>query len=162
MNTQTFLNTLKENQDRNLLFEYAPSLFVGANYHITEVKHITIDSVDCGAQTAAWKETVVQIWESPKEIGKREFMKVKKAIQIFDRVGTMKPYTLDSELKVEYGNSAFHTTQQFIKNIVVADNDLIVKLTLDKTLCKANEKCGIQETISEVETSCCSSETVCC
>ncbi len=78
MNTQTSLNTLNEHKNKDLLFQYAPNLMVGANYHITEVKHITVDSVDCGAQTDAWKETIVQLWESPNEIGKRDFMKEQK------------------------------------------------------------------------------------
>ena len=74
MKTQEFLNLLEKNSSKNLLFEYAPNLLVGANYHITEVKHITVDSVDCGAQTDSWKETIIQLWESPNELGKTEFM----------------------------------------------------------------------------------------
>ena len=134
------------------------------NYHITEVKHTTIDSVDCGGQTDDWKETVVQLWEDPKEIGKRNFMKVDKAIAIFDKVGTMKPYVLDAVIKIEYGNATFHTTQQFIEQIEVKENDLIVKLTLDVTRCKATNICGVPTSEKENETtdSCCSPASGCC
>ena len=76
MKTQELFNILEQNQDKSLLFEYAPKQLVGANYHITEVKHLTIDSVDCGAQTDAWKETIIQLWESPLERGKTEYMTV--------------------------------------------------------------------------------------
>jgi hypothetical protein len=62
MNTQSFLNTLEKHKNKELLFQYTPNLLVGTNYHITEVKHVTIDSVDCGAQTDSWKETIVQLW----------------------------------------------------------------------------------------------------
>lgn len=162
MNTQTFLNTLKEHQEKNLLFEYSTNKLVGANYHITEVKHITIDSVDCGAQTDAWKETIVQLWESPKELGKRDFMKVGKALQIFDTVGNMKPYVLDAELKIEYGNTSFHATQQFIGDIEIQENDLIVKLSLDQVRCKANDKCGIPEKKLETIMASCEPTSGCC
>ena len=47
MKTQEFFTLLQENQDKSLLFEYTPNRLVGANYHITEVKHTNIDSIDC-------------------------------------------------------------------------------------------------------------------
>lgn len=164
MNTQTFLNTLTEHPNKNLLFEYAPTKFVGANYHITEVKHLNIESIDCGARTDHWKETIIQLWESPKELGKRDFMKVGKAMEIFDRVGAKKPFNSSATLKVEYGNSNFHTTQQFIESIVVDRDDLIVKLTLDETKCKANDLCGVdgkQKEDLEAST-CCAPAAGCC
>ncbi len=47
MKTQELFEVLKANQDKSLLFEYSEGQLVGANYHITEVKHVQIDSVDC-------------------------------------------------------------------------------------------------------------------
>ena len=70
MKTKELFNILNSNQDKALLFEYAPNLLVGANYHITEVKHIKVDSVDCGARVDNWNETIVQLWESPDELEK--------------------------------------------------------------------------------------------
>ena len=101
MKTQEFFSLLEQQQDKALLFEYTPNLLVGANYHITEVKHISIDAVDCGSQTDNWKETIVQLWESPNEIGKTEYMSVYKALAILKKVGKMKPYALDAEIKFE-------------------------------------------------------------
>ncbi|MBV1888460.1 MAG: hypothetical protein KUG51_04145, partial [Urechidicola sp.] len=108
--------------------------------------------------------TIVQLWESPKEIGKRDFMKVNKALAIFDKVGTMKPYILDAVTKIEYGNATFHATQQFIQEIEVKEDNLIVKLTLDETRCKANDICGISTSKKELEEAeaCCSPATGSC
>ena len=72
MNTQNLLQILEENPNKELLFEYKEGQFVGANYHITEVKNTTIKSVDCGGRSDGWNETIIQLWESPKEIGKTE------------------------------------------------------------------------------------------
>ena len=91
MNTQTFLNTLNANLNKELLFEYAPDKFVNANYHITEIKNLIIDSVDCGGKANTWKETIVQLWENPLEIGKRSYITTTKAVEIFDRVNSIKP-----------------------------------------------------------------------
>ena len=165
MKTQELFNVLEQNQDKSLIFEYAPNQFVGANYHITEVKHYTIDAVDCGAQTDAWKETIIQLWESPSEIGKREFMTVYKALSILKKVGQMKPYTLDAEVKFEYSNVSFHTAQLFVNDFEIKDQKLIFKLAVEKTDCKAKSTCGVPEeleTVSSTEEPCCSPSGNCC
>jgi len=164
MKTQELFKVLEQNRDKSLLFEYAKNEFVGANYHITEVKHITVDSVDCGSQTDAWKETVVQLWESPNELGKTEFMSVYKALAILKKVGDMKPYDLDSEVKFEYGNKTFHTAQLFVDDYEINGRQLIFKLAVNKTDCKAKEVCGYDEVLERVsmDEPCCSPDGNCC
>jgi hypothetical protein len=161
MKTQEFLNLLQNNPNKSLLFEYAPNLLVGANYHITEVKHITVDSVDCGAQTDSWKETIIQLWESPNELGKTEFMSVYKALAILNKVGKMKSYVTESEVKIEYGNATFHATQLFVDDFEIRDSNLIIKLSVSKTDCKAKELCGLPEE-TEQELPSCSPNSGCC
>ncbi|RMA66203.1 DUF6428 family protein [Ulvibacter antarcticus] len=163
MKTQELLQLLEANKDKALLFEYAPNQFVGANYHITEVKHISIDSVDCGAGVDAWKETIIQLWESPSEINNTEYMGTYKAIGILKKVGTMKAYDLTSEVKFEYGNAIFHTAQLFVNDFEIQESRLVIKLAVEKTDCKAKESCGLPESSELVtEASCCSPESGCC
>jgi len=165
MNTSEFLSLLKQHQDKSLLFEYADGKLVGANYHITEVKNLTVDAVDCGAGTDFWKETIVQLWESPKEIGKRESISVYKALSILNKVDRIKPMVQDAEIKFEYGNSDFHTAQLFVNDYTLDTKTLTFKLSVRKTDCKAKETCGI-ETPSERKTqesqTCCTPESGCC
>lgn len=165
MNTQELLKVLEDHQDKFLLFEYEPNSLVGANYHITEVKHISIDSVDCGARTDTWKETIIQLWESPSEIGKTEYMSAYKALGILNKVGEMKPYDLNSEVKFEYSNNTFHTAQLFVNDFEIQGNNLIIKLGVKKTDCKAKSTCGVVEKVKEVVLSdelCCSPDGNCC
>ena len=164
MKTQELFSVLKQNQEKSLLFEYAPNLLVGANYHITEVKHITVESVDCGAQTDAWKETIIQLWESSNELGKTEYMSVFKALGILNKVGKMKTYFADAEVKFEYGNAAFHTAQLYVNDFEIQGNNLIIKLAVKKTDCKAKELCGIAEPVEENSSSqpCCTPDGNCC
>ena len=165
MKTLELFNLLKEHQDKALLFEYAPNLFVGANYHITEIKHTSIDAVDCGGKTDDWKETIIQLWESPSELNKRDYMEVNKAIEIFERVGNMKPYFLEAEVKFEYSNATFHTAQLFVNDFELQVNNFIIKLAIDKTDCKAKSICCVPEeleTVSENNEPCCSPTGNCC
>ena len=162
MTTQEFLTVIAAHQNKALLFEYAPNLLVGANYHITEVKHLTIDSVDCGAQTDAWKETIIQLWESPNELGKTEYMTAYKALAILKKVGTMRAYTLDAEVKFEYSNANFHTAQLFVNDYEIRNNNLLIKLAIQKTDCKAKELCGVPETETTTTQSSCTPGSGCC
>lgn len=165
MKTQDLFSLLEQHQDKALMFEYTPNQFVGANYHITEVKHVIIDSVDCGSKTDFWKETIIQLWESPSEIGKREYMSVYKALAILKKVGKMKPYTLDAEVKFEYSNASFHTAQLFINDYGIKQQNLVIKLGVEKTDCKAKDICGtseILETVGSNAEPCCAPDGNCC
>lgn len=145
MNLETFITFLNNNQNKELLFEYAPQVFAGTNYHITEIKTLKINSVDCGGKKHNWTETVMQLWENPKELGKINYIDTTKALQILSKVHQVQPLELETELKVEYGNTVFHTSNLNIENVIETDKQLIVKLHTEKTLCKAPELCGIPE-----------------
>jgi Family of unknown function (DUF6428) len=163
MKTQEFLGLLESHQDKSLRFEYTPGQLVGANYHITEVKHTTIGSVDCGARMDAWNETVIQLWESPDELGKTEYMSADKALSILNRVNQMRSYDRNAEVKIEYGNNRFHTAHLFVNDFELHGNDLVIKLAVEKTDCKAKEDCGVKETIAVgAEESCCDPVSGCC
>ncbi|GAA4280029.1 DUF6428 family protein [Gaetbulibacter aestuarii] len=145
MKTHEFLSFLEQHKNKSLLFEYAPNAFVGHNYHITEVKHIHIDSVDCGAQADTWNETVIQLWESPQERDTKDAMSVYKAMGILNKVARIKSFDLEAEIKFEYGNTTFHTAQLFVNDFEIQGDHLIIKLAVQKTDCKAKEACGIAE-----------------
>lgn len=165
MKTQEFLNLLEQQKSKTLLFEYAPNAYVGNNYHITEVKHIHIDSVDCGAQTDTWNETLIQLWESPQEPQTKEAMSVYKALGILKKVGRIKPFDLEAEVKFEYSNTSFHTAQLFVNDFEIQNDNLIIKLAIQKTDCKAKETCGITESVQpEAMTAepCCEPGGNCC
>ncbi|NJB71780.1 hypothetical protein GGR42_002242 [Saonia flava] len=164
MKTIEFLELLKEHQNKNLLFEYKTGALVGANYHITEVKNITIESVDCGAGTDAWKETIIQLWESPSEKDKREYMSVYKALGILNKVDKMRTMDRNAEVKFEYSNENFHTAQLFVNDYILNGTNLTVQLAVEKTDCKAKETCGVPETVGAKATNVesCSPGSGCC
>lgn len=162
MKTHEFLTLLNENKDKSLLFEYMPGLLIGANYHITEIKNITIDSVDCGAGTDFWKETIIQIYESPEEIGKTEYMTSDKALAILNRVDKIKPMEKEVEVKFEYSNSNFHTAQLFVNDYKIKGTNLILNLGIEKTDCKAKETCGIPDAVEASTNKSCAPGSGCC
>lgn len=162
MKTNEFLSILNEHSNKSLLFEYQPGHLVGANYHITEIKNLTIDSVDCGAGTDFWKETIIQLWESPEEIGKLDFMLSHKALSILNRVDSIKPMEKEVEVKFEYGNANFHTAQLFVNDYEVIEDNLTFKLGVEKTDCKAKDECGVPVEAGSQEAETCAPGSGCC
>jgi len=162
MKTKEFLSLLKDNTDKNLLFEYKPGAMVGANYQIPEFINISIDSVDCGAGVDFWKETIIQLWESPMEKDKKEYMTAYKALAILNKVDKIKPMEKEVEVKFEYSNTSFHTAQLFVLSYSIKDNNLLFHLGVEKTDCKAKETCGIPEPTEELLTSACAKGSGCC
>lgn len=161
MTTQEFLSLLDQYKNHALLFEYVPGQLVGANYHITEVKHVVIDSVDCGARTDAWNETVVQLYESQEELGKTEFMRAGKALSILKKVGTMRSYDMDAVVRIEYSNKLFHTAQLFINDFEIKESQILLKLAVEPTDCKAKETCGVPETAEVTSQAACAPGSGC-
>lgn len=156
MKTRELLNVLKENDQKALLFEYKENKFAGTNYHLTEVKNVTFETVDCGGKVNDWKESHIQLWESPTEVGKEYYITTDKALAILERVNSISPLWLETEVKVEFGNAEFHTSVLSIDSIVSDDNKMIVKLFANETQCKAQETCGVlvEETAATNEGSC--------
>jgi len=162
MQTNEFLSLLEEHATKSLLFEYEPGQFVAPNYHITEVKNITIDSVDCGAGADFWKETVIQLWESPQEKDTREYMLANKALDILKKVDRIKPMDKTTEVKFEYSNTNFHTAQLFVNEHEIRNGQLILNLGVQKTDCKAKEVCGVPVETTVDANACCTPGGGCC
>lgn len=162
MTTNEFLTLLKEHPNKSLLFEYRNGHFVGANYHITEIKNITIDAVDCGAKTDFWKETIIQLWESPKEKDKREYMSSYKALGILNKVDAIKPMEKNVEVKFEYSNPNFHTAQLSVHGFDISADQIIMKLTVEHTDCKAKDECGVPVAVGAEASNSCAPGSGCC
>lgn len=161
MKTSEFLSLLKEHSNKQLLFEYCPGQFVAPGYHITEIKNVTIDAVDCGAGTDFWKETVIQLWEDPRK-NINPHMVAEKALAILNKVDRLKPMERDVEVKFEYSNPKFHTAQLFVNDLAFDENTLTMKLGVEKTDCKAKETCGITaEPVTATDTGCTPSSGCC-
>ena len=146
MKTSEFLNLLKEHSGKSLYFEYTPGKRVGNHYHITEVKNISIDAVDCGGRSDKWKETVIQLWETPAEAGKDKPMSAYKAQSILNRVHQIRPMDLEAPVKFEYGIDNFHTAQLPVQAAYFNEEELLIQLTPDITDCKAKDACGVPAT----------------
>lgn len=135
MLTKDFLSLLEKHSDKELLFEYQENQFVPAAYHITEVKNVHIDSVDCGGRPSEWYETIVQLW-LPEDKEQEAYMTAGKALKIFQTVDRIKPLRYNTDLLVEWGHGVLRTSNYAINQIEETEDRITVKLFVPATACK--------------------------
>jgi len=152
MKTSEFINVLENNPDLPLSFEYQQGSFARADFHLTEFKNVSFDTVDCGGVQNNWQEVHVQLWEN--EIPEPHHrVDTTKALKIFQDVSKVRPNLSEVELKFEYGNANFHKAVLPIGTLEIYENQIIIKLGADQTCCKAKDRA---ETAEEKAAACCS------
>lgn len=167
MNWNIFKTQLAQYPEHHLQFEFAENEKVHPSFHITEIKQANITSVDCGGKMNAWTEIIVQLWE-PTVQDSESSMKISKALSIIELVEKTLPLNPNSPVKIEFGNNTFDTRQMHPQEFEIIGNEIIVKLQADKTQCKAinrGETCGTPKPkvkLSQIQSSCCSTESNCC
>lgn len=130
-----FLDQLKATPGNELRFEYATAQFVPKAYHITEVKNVHIDSVDCGGRPDSYDQTIVQLWIKEGEDADRH-MSTDKALKIFDIVDRMKPMKRDSPIFFEWGTPELRTSVYAVEAIQEDGNLLTFQLKAPSPVCK--------------------------
>ena len=135
MTTKQFLTQLSNYPEAPLLFEFQPGQYVGMAYHITEIKNTHVDSVDCGANTHSFDQTVVQLWISEGEEA-RDYMSATKAKKIFDIVQTKTTLLDDAEILFEYGDADTPVIVYPVDQVIQKGERLIVQLKQPQTACK--------------------------
>ncbi len=162
MNTREFLQLLRSNPSKELLFEYQTGKTIPKAYHITEVKSVHVDSVDCGGKSHAYDETVVQLWTNPKE-KKERYMEVSKALKIMDIVDGKKPLLQDTPIFFEYGDEETPTAVYTINKVENGGDYLNLKLSVSPTACKPRKLLNTLNTVvDKVTASCGSGNASCC
>lgn len=142
MNTQEFLQNLTRHPDKGLVFEYGQGRRVAPGYHVTEIMSVSYESMDCGGQANAWRQTVVQLMD-PGSQDKPEYMRVKKFLSIYNRVAASVAVEGEAEVRFEYGNPATPAAHYHVEGVEVEGENLVVRLTPPSVTCKAADRARV-------------------
>ncbi|AMW06402.1 DUF6428 family protein [Gemmatimonas phototrophica] len=137
-----FAAELAKFPEHELVFTFGDTT-IGRGYHLTEVLRLTVDAVDCGGAQDHWKETVLQLVDSPAVEG-RAPMSAKKVGGILRRSQAMVPLVPDSELVLEFRPVGALAAQRYHVSEIVsgAAGSLRVVTHGARTQCKAAERSG--------------------
>ncbi len=135
MNTKNFLSLIEDHPQKELIFAYGEQLHVPKAYHITEIKNVSIESVDCGGFSHSEKQTVVQLWIDKNETAEK-YMTAGKAAKIFQIVNNVKPLSQNANIFFEWGMEGLATSNYQIDAIENSEDKIIVKMSVPVTACK--------------------------
>ena len=138
--TQAFLEMVTAHLDAPLIFNLETQPLVGAGYHVTEVKAVLIEAMDCGGQADTWRETIVQLSDGSAEEATKGFMTVQKFLSIYGKAAAGVPVRGASEPRFEYGSNERPAIQYFIDAVTLEPAGLTVNLSSPKVTCKANDR----------------------
>ena len=136
--TQAFLDALAPHQDKPLVFQLNGETLVHEGYHVTEVKAVSVEAVDCGGRPDAWRETVVQLWNGGGEEN-RGFMTVGKFLGIYGDVAARVPVAAGAELRFEYGDAHNPTIQYRVGSLEPEADRVLVNLAYPAVSCKPRD-----------------------
>lgn len=135
MTTKSFLELLAKHPQKELVFEYEAGQFIPV-YHITEVKNVYFESIDCGGNAHEENQTITQLWISPKDFLEKKCMTAEKALKIYNIVDGVKPMKRDTPMFFEYGYKDLRTSTYSVEGVVETADQLIIKMFVAKTACK--------------------------
>ena len=135
MKTHELFETLNTNMDKDLLFELPDGRTLSGDLHITEVKNVLVESVDCGTNEHFFKETIIQLWVN-ESAEKEAQWTTNKALKILNKVGAKKKYAPESDVFFEYGDTSLSTAKYSVKEFDTEAQTLTVKLFVMPTMCK--------------------------
>lgn len=169
MKTSSLLTALRANAGLPLVFR-AGSSALSSHYHLTEVKRVSYETMDCGAMTHRWNETQFELWVPPLVGGLpgRDHLPAGKFMSIIDRVEKELPLNGDAEARVHVSLGDHPAALYDIASLNESEGRLWVELTGDRTRCKAVERrvasltggcCGTSdESAAEPAAACCGTE----
>jgi hypothetical protein len=140
MKTSAFLDFLRAHAGLPLRFVPETGRRVPPGYHLTEVKRVALETMDCGAQTHAWRETHFELWVSPLPEIRAADMPAGKFLGIVGRVEAQLPLDGESEAKVYFGKRGEPAALFSIVAAGPVGGALEVRLEADATRCKAAER----------------------
>lgn len=160
--TVAFHSQLQGQPQRPLEFWLDGQLLIGPGYHVTEVKAVTIEAMDCGGKAATWRETVIQLMDGNTEEAKAGFMTNRKFLAIYDRVTKKIPVRDEAEVRFEYGNAQSPALQYHVSHLDAQQDRVIVHLKTPGVQCKAGDACGVPSEASSTDEGCAPGSGCCC
>jgi Family of unknown function (DUF6428) len=138
MKTRDFIKALRRSPEKSLLFANANGDAIHRGYHLTEIKAVSNDTVDCGGQKNRWNETILQLWVPAS--ADDDYMPAGKFVSIYDKVCKLVSLDEDAEIRIEYGDETFFPTAYHVANVTEGNKDLRVVLEPPAATCKARDR----------------------
>lgn len=163
--TGRLIDLLSNQSDTPVRF-FLDGVSINQGYHLTEVKHASIKSMDCGRRTDSWEEILIQLLDGPAD-STEGFMSASKFVAILS--ATLESFTMQSApvLFFEFTPENGPLLKLSIVSIECNDQEVSIQLTHETAVCKLlQDSMSVGAAISELSANaktpaCCSSDKAC-
>ncbi len=132
-------SALAQSADQNLRILLPDGDPIPADFHITEVGHVTKNFIDCGGTRRSVESCVLQAWIARNDPDHR--LTAGKLAGILEMAGSLIPSDV-LEVEVEYEGCVI--SQYPLASAKSEDGVLSLQLTEKHTDCLAKEACGLE------------------
>lgn len=152
INIATLTNAMRDNSDLPVIFTLNGQS-ISPGYHITEVKNVAVQSLDCGMGTDQWHEWVIQLLDGNAN-SKSGYMPARKFVSILDKALEDNQQNEHTELYFEFapGNAALQKLS--VENIGIVDDSVSVSLSGTTAQCKPLER-ALGKGVAALSRGCC-------
>ena len=113
------------------------------DFHVTEIKKVSIESLDCGGGASAWEELVIQLW-SPHGDDAPAPLTVEKFSSILVKADAL-PLLDGEHVRFEYAPLGQPAVQYALSGLSVTGDALEVALIAPYVACKPIERGQMSE-----------------
>ena len=141
---------------------------INPGYHVTEIKHAVINSMDCGQGTDQWDEIIVQLLDG-SALFKGEHMSCAKFTGIVSTAIESLTVDENTQTYIEFAPNNGALGKLVIDSIEQSENKVVVHLSNPTAMCKPYQRAmAAQATRNQSEPPCCEAgkptrqSTACC
>ncbi len=139
ISANAFLAHLREIPEKRLVFQDSNGRQIPGGYHVTEIKAVQYQTMDCGGQGNQWQEIILQVMHPSIDTGS-EHMQIKKFLKIYDQVASKVLMDINNELKIEYGDHQSPAIHAFVNHFTLESDVVIAHLRPQTVRCKARDR----------------------
>jgi hypothetical protein len=149
-----FIAQLQSHVGKQLVFE-RDGRRIQPGYHVTEIKAASFRSLDCGARTQHWEETIVQLWDVADR-PEQGHMSVSRFMGIWRKVDRDVRLNGDTEIKFEWGDAVAPAIHYVLAGLRTEGGDVVVSLEPVRATCKPRDEWWLAQN-GKAAAACCGS-----
>ncbi|MFK8081812.1 MAG: DUF6428 family protein [Granulosicoccus sp.] len=121
---------------------YLEGSSINQGYHVTEVKHASIKSMDCGKHEHSWDEVLIQLLDG-KAHSYQGYMRTSRFLNIIRTAFKSLPENSDPRLFFEFSPNDGPLLKLKIMSMDCNDEALSLHLSYEKAICKPVQRWGL-------------------
>jgi len=155
-NLNELITALRTKPDSPLVFSFEGQT-IHSGYHVTEVKHAAMNSLDCGNGKDQWQEVIIQLMDG-SAVFKGKHMSCGKFMAIFDKAIESLAFDENTLTFIEFAPNNVGLRKLVIDTIEHKEEQVLVHLSSPTAVCKPYLQAIASKLAEPSSNSCCETD----